>query len=575
MAQPLITPHVRLQVVSGAAAAQGRLRFGGAATDPLVAFEGDFGLQKVILEETEPAQPLLALDSLSATQATFTFGPHRLDVPDMRVDKLATRLLIGEDQRINWVKLLRRPARPGTDAPDTSAAPATSDSGAKPKGRADENFPISVARIRVRDSVLEFADLSLRPQFQTRMHELQGVITGLSSSGESRTRLELEARVDEFGAAKILGSLNPFQPERFTDVSLAFRNLEMTALTPYAAKFAGYRIASGKLALDLRYRVKNSALVGDNKIVVDKLELGERVESPSALDLPLELAVAILKDENGRIDIGLPVSGNLADPQFDIGAIVWKALGSLLGRIVTAPFRALASLFGGGESDQLDTIAFAPGTTRLAPPERQKLQTVAAALAKRPELTLTIEPVFAPQADRTALQSAAVRRAVLTRSGIHLDPDEAPGPLDYGNARVRQAIELLFSERFGDASIRDLRAELAKPNSPASQSPVRTDKTETASTSEPNEGARAPAVAKREAAGAARTARVMAQRLTDAYAIDATELDALAVARAERIADELRSAAKLDPTRVGLGAPRAGTDAGDGVLLKLQLGVAR
>jgi hypothetical protein len=427
----------------------------------------------------------------------------------------------------------------------------------------------------VRDSVLEFADLSLRPQFQTRMHELQGVITGLSSSGESRTRLELEARVDEFGAAKILGSLNPFQPERFTDVSLAFRNLEMTALTPSAAKFAGDRIASGKLALDLRYRVKNSALVGDNKIVVDKLELGERVESPSALDLPLELAVAILKDENGRIDIGLPVSGNLADPQFDIGAIVWKALGSLLGRIVTAPFRALASLFGGGESDQLDTIAFAPGTTRLAPPERQKLQTVAAALAKRPELKLTIEPVFAPQADRTALQSAAVRRAVLTRSGIHLDPDEAPGPLDYGNARVRQAIELLFGERFGEASIRDLRAELAKSNSSASQSPVRTDQTEKAPASESSAGAQAPAVAKREAAGAARTARVMAQRLTDAHAIDATELDALAVARAERIGDELRSAAKLDPTRVGHGAPRAGTDAGDGVLLKLQLGVAR
>jgi hypothetical protein len=356
MAQPLITPHVRMQIVSGAAAAQGRLRFGGAAADPLIAFEGDVGLQKVILEETEPAQPLLALENLSATQAAFTFGPHRLDVPDMRVDQLSTRLLIGEDQRINWVKLLRRPARPGTDAPDASAAPATSDSGAKPKGRADEDFPISVARIRVRDSVLEFADLSLRPQFQTRMHELQGVITGLSSSGESRTRLELEARVDEFGAAKILGSLNPFQPERFTDVSLAFRNLEMTALTPYAAKFAGYRIASGKLALDLRYRVKNSALVGDNKIVVDKLELGERVESPSALDLPLELAVAILKDENGRIDIGLSVSGNLADPQFDIGAIVWKALGSLLGRIVTAPFRALASLFGGGESDQAGSL---------------------------------------------------------------------------------------------------------------------------------------------------------------------------------------------------------------------------
>jgi hypothetical protein len=377
--------------------------------------------------------------------------------------------------------------------------------------------------------------------------------------------MELEARVDEFGSAKIEGTLNPFQPERFTDIAMVFRNLEMTALTPYAAKFAGYRIASGKLSLDLRYRVKNSALVGENKIIVDKLELGERVESPGALDLPLELAVAILKDENGRIDIGLPVSGNLADPQFEIGAIVWKAIGNLLGRVVTAPFRALAALFGGGQSDELNAIAFAPGVAHLAPPERQKLHTVAAALSKRPELKLTVDPVYAPQPDRSALQSLAVRRAVLARAGVRLDPDEAPGPLDYGSARIRQAIEALFVEVFGEAAVRDLRAELAKARSKPPAAPV-----------VPVASEAAAAESKQEATGAIRAARTMAQRLIDAHPIGAAELDALAAARAERIVNELVGAGKLDPARVARGAARAVENASEqAVSLELKLGVAK
>jgi hypothetical protein len=98
----------------------------------------------------------------------------------------------------------------------------------------------------------------------------------------------------------------------------------MKTTSPYAMKFAGYKIAEGTMSLDLRYKVQNSQLEGNNQVVIDKLTLGERVDSPDALKLPIELAIAILKDSNGRIDLGLPVSGSLDDPQFSWGALIWK-----------------------------------------------------------------------------------------------------------------------------------------------------------------------------------------------------------------------------------------------------------
>ena len=154
----------------------------------------------------------------------------------------------------------------------------------------------------------------------------------------------------------------------------------MATASPYTMKFAGYSDRRRQDVAGPAYKVRNSQLEGANQIVIDKLTLGERVDSPDALKLPLELAIAILKDSNGRIDLGLPVSGNLDDPQFSYGALIWKAFGSLLTKIVTAPFRALD---GGGGGEKLEAIDFDPGSDKLLPPEREKLKQVAQLLAKR------------------------------------------------------------------------------------------------------------------------------------------------------------------------------------------------
>lgn len=558
-AQPFIAKQARLQLVSALASAEGRLRSGKpkeAGAD--FVYEGAFGLDKVIVEETEPSQPFLSLEAMRAAQMKLTLGPNSLDVPDLRLNRLITKLLIGEDQSVNLLKVIRAP--PAETKPAASPplqAPASG--GAAPES-GDDAFPVSLARVRIDNSVLEFADLSLKPQlFSTRMHELQGVITGISTARDSRARLELDARVDEFGAAIIRGSINPFKPRVFTEVDLDFRNIAMTSLTPYSSKFAGYRISSGTLSMNLQYRVRDSALQGNNKIVLDKLELGERVESPTALNLPLELAIAILKDSDGRIDIGLPVSGSLDDPQFSFAGLVWKAIGNLLTRIVTAPFRALASLFGGGESETLGSIEFDPGSDALRPPERQKLRTVAEALQKRQQLKLSIKPSYAANLDREALNSIAVRRAVLARAGIKLEPGESPGPLDVGNARMQQAIDALYVERFGLPAARDLRASIPKP--PAAQQQT------------PEAGAKPPA--NPGAIQAIRVARAMSERLIEAGQVNDADLGALAKRRATAVLSELRDAGKVDPARIVSLEPKSADSKSGPVVTELDLSVAK
>src|SRR5262249_30499971 len=198
--------------------------------------------------------------------------------------------------------------------------------------------------------------------------------------------------------------------------TVSFRNVEMPPLSPYSATFAGRRIASGRLALDVRYKIDNGALAGDNRIVLEKFTLGERVEAPGALNLPLDLAIALLTDSDGKIDVAVPVKGNVDDPEFSYGHLVWQAIRTLITRIVTAPFRALAALFGGGDSEKLDSIVFDPGRATLLPPEREKLKRVADGLGKRPQLRLVAEGQHGAD-DRVALQRPDVEIAVAPKLG--------------------------------------------------------------------------------------------------------------------------------------------------------------
>ncbi|MGA9479140.1 MAG: DUF748 domain-containing protein, partial [Desulfobacterales bacterium] len=364
--------------------------------------------------------------------------------------------------------------------------------------------------------ILDFADLSLTPQFGTKIHELGGVVTGMSSTPGSRAQVQLEGRVDEYGLAKIGGEIRVFDPVAFTDIDMTFQNVEMAGLTPYSGKFAGRKIDSGKLSLNLGYKIDNGKLQGDNQIVVDRLKLGRRVDSPEAVDLPLDLAVALLENADGVIDIGLPVQGNLNDPKFSFGHLIGKALVNLITKIATAPFRFLGALVGGADDGNFDAIAFEPGSADVPPPEKEKLKKLAEALQKRLQLKLEVQGRYSTEIDGKELKGLSVRRAVAERLGTKLEMDEDPGPIDYGNPETQRALEAIFAERFGAAQLKELQDSLEKDEDKAAQSAVQTPQT-------------------KKAADPGQLSKAIYARLVDSEPLPETVLTELAEARARAI----------------------------------------
>jgi Domain of Unknown Function (DUF748) len=208
--------------------------------------------------------------------------------------------------------------------------------------------------------------------------------------------------VDKYAPVTIKGQINPLTSDAFTDLVMTFSGIELTTFTPYSAKFAGYKVDKGKLNMTLHYKLNKNILVADHKIILDQLTLGAPVESPDVLHLPIRLAIALLKDSHGVIDIDLPVTGDLSNPKFHYGSIIWMAVRHLLVKIVTAPFKFLGSLFGGGK-EELNLVAFSPGSSSLDQAQQKKLADLAKALRDRPQLVLEIRGTVAVVADQRAL----------------------------------------------------------------------------------------------------------------------------------------------------------------------------
>jgi hypothetical protein len=550
--QPLLAQHLKLKIAGGNVSAQGRLAAGaGTAKSAGLSYAGALNVARLTLNETD-GDLFASWTNVAADKFTASVSPNRLDIPELRVVGANAKLIIEDDRSFNAMRLLVKP-------PD--AAPAAAVVPAK-LASADDPFPVRVRRVRFQDAKLDFTDLSLRPQFAAKIYELNGVVNGLSSSREARSQIELDGRVDEFGLARIRGELNPFAPRNNTDVNVVFKNVDMVPASPYSMKFAGYRIAEGKISLDLQYKIRDSKLEGANQIVIDKLTLGERVDSPDALKLPLHLAIAILKDSDGRIDLGLPVSGDLNDPQFSYGAIVWKAIANVISKIVTAPFRALGALLG-VSGEKLESIDFDAGSAKLLPPEREKLKQVAQILAKRVQLKLSVPGQYSEAADGAALRSRAVREEIAKRAGIKLQPGEEPGPLDLGDRKVRGAVRDLYEARFGEAEL-DKQKAAAESAPPATKEHGKTQlpiwqRVGKMIQGEPQVADPGPFYAK------------LQERLNQNQALAADALGKLGAERADAILSALKEAG-VDASRATTTAPEK-VEAAPGKAVPLKLGL--
>ena len=490
---PYLNQFAKLELGSGSASVSGKVAMQQQKTFGLN-FNGGISVKQLALNEETTKAPFLTWQLLASDDVAMSLSPNRLQLGTLKLKQPTGKFIIYEDRTTNISRILRSsdnappPVESNTTAatktkPSTSSAPSNTSltqaastsvkvstdklqapAPAPPANNTayEEAFPVNIETTRIQDAELEFADLSLTPQFGTKMHSLSGVINSISTNPQATAQLELDGKVDEYGAAKIRGSLQPFQATQFTDVKLAFTNLEMNRLTPYSGKFAGRRIDSGKLSVDLEYKIKQRQLAGENKFVINKLVLGERVESKDAADLPLDLAIAILEDSDGVIDLDLPISGSLDDPQFSYGSIVWKAIKNVLTKIVTAPFRALGKLFG-GSGENLDAIVFDAGQTKLAPPEQEKVKSMSQALGKRLGLALSISPSYDATLDKRALQELALRQQVADEMGITLEPGQQAGPIDLTNPKVQKAIDSLHDDLTNKGLLKRLKEKFETP----------------------------------------------------------------------------------------------------------------
>ncbi|HEY5909240.1 MAG TPA: DUF748 domain-containing protein, partial [Verrucomicrobiae bacterium] len=345
---------------------------------------------------------LLQWNSLRLSGIEANLNPPVVSVAKASLEDVFARLIIETNRTINLVSALRRG---GTNA---AAAPQSTNLAAAVRPK------ISLASVVLSNANVHFIDRSLRPEVNITLEQLSGTVAGLSSDDPQRADLHLQGTVDKIARAEITGKINPWNSKQPMDLTLSLKEMDLRPGDPYSAKYLGYRLTKGKLSAQLTYQVTERKLKSENRLTLDGLTLGQRVESPDATKLPVRLAIAILRDRDGRIALEVPVAGSLDDPQFNLGKVVYRAIETVLTRIVASPFSALAALFG-GKGEELSFQEFQPGSTNLLPAALAKLDVLAKGLYERPELQLEIEGSADPQTDLAALRRTELNNQLLVQ----------------------------------------------------------------------------------------------------------------------------------------------------------------
>ncbi|MDD1140596.1 DUF748 domain-containing protein [Pseudomonas sp. TNT2022 ID233] len=439
VAQSYINPFIRLELRSGMLGSD--LKVNLKSTEPLaLSVTGRAQVDQLHTLDTLKTRDFLKWQQVVVEGLNYQHGDS-LSIDKVNLFQPYARFMINDDRTTNIDDLLiPQPADSG--AKTAAAKPASND---KPLG-------IHIGGIAINDGSANFADFSLTPNFATAIQQLNGQIGTIDSRQAKPASVDVKGKVDRYAPVTIKGAVNPFDPMASLDIATSFKRVELTTLTPYSGKFAGYRIRKGRLNLDLHYLITKGQLKAENKVVVEQLQLGEKVDSPDAVSLPLKLAIALLKDVDGKISIELPVTGDLNNPQFSVMPIVWQTLRNLIVKAAAAPFKLIGGLVSGGGSEDLGTVSFAPGSSDLSKDAEAALVKLSQALKERPALRLEIEGTAAKSSDGPLLAEQRLEREyqynyykMLQRRGDKVPaqasliqvPDNEKGPLLEGIYRTR------------------------------------------------------------------------------------------------------------------------------------------
>ena len=512
----LLPANNPLQTNSGVMA--GKLQY--QTRQGLWSTSGDLSLKNFEITEGKPRQAFMKwrqadfkqidLRQLASGKTSLAIDEILFDQPDFKYD-------LDEQGFSNIRRMFAKPV--STTTP--SAGPAEEKSA---------NFELDIKALKLRNGIVHFADLGVVPQLQTDIRKLNGSLLGVSNVPGRYAAIALDGLIADRGSFRAKGQAAFDDPRRNHDVLFEFKNVPLKTANAYFMKYAGYPIQDGRLDLMLNYKAKDAELVGQNRFVIKDIELGEEVPNFQGRRLPLRLAIALLEDSDNVIDISLGIKGNVDSPEFSATGLVWQAIRTVLTNIVTAPFRALASLLGLQSDAPIHAVL---GESSYLPVDQEKLDKLAGVLVKRPNATIEFVGVYDPSADKAALARARADRAILNAAGFKLSPQE-PLPIpSLSDPRVQAGVRSAYGQQVGRIQLAQRLISL--PDNEARYQQLRNE-------------------------------------LIQSYAISEGELMQLASARANR-AKELMVAQQPNlAERITIGTSKAGGADQDGIPLGVSLG---
>ena len=457
--QPYVLPVADLTIQDGKLTVEGKVRLDPPeAPGPDLRFDGDVTIDGFASIDNTLKKDFVNFRRLEIRKVSYAMGPDSVSVDQVLVQQPFARVIISPERVIN-VSAVMDPkgtaaaleARRAAAAADASLTPAqrkkrdrqreaAEEQAAKDRKAAGtkappalaplpkETMPVRIRQVRIEQGTMDFADNSVQPNFAARVEHLAGTMTGLSSDPASHAKLDFKGRVGEFSPVTITGEVQPFSFERYADIGLKFENISLPIFNPYSGRFAGYSIAKGKLTTDLHYLITDRKLDAKHHIVIDQLEWGEATGGKDEATLPVKFATVLLRDRNGVIDLNIPVTGTLDDPQFRIGPIIWQVIKNLIVKAVTAPFALLGALFSGAEEAQ--HVDFAAGSSVLDPATIGNLGSLAKSMVDKPGLKLDVPIGALPELDGPALLALAYDAALADAMNTAL-----PAPRKEGGSR--------------------------------------------------------------------------------------------------------------------------------------------
>lgn len=403
--QPYFSEYVNIALTRGQVSSKGQATALIDKEGLKANYKGSLMVGDLITVDRGNSTDFLKWKSLFLGGIDVRSSPLAINVGEVALTDFYSKLVLNAAGRLNVLDVVKKPE----GAPVEAAKPAENDA-TKLAAPAKPVLPIKIGKVTLQNGTVNYSDYFVKPNYSVNLTRLGGRVTGLSSAADTVADLDLRGRYANSAPVQILAKLNPFSANTFLDLKADVSGIDLVGFSPYSGKYAGYDIEKGKLSLNVAYKLENNQLTADNRLFIDQFTFGNKIESPDATTLPVNLAISLLKNNRGEIDINLPISGSLDDPDFSVGGLIFKVIGNLFVKAITSPFALLGSMFGGGE--ELSNVEFDAGRSTINDAGVKKLTALSKALVERESLKLEITGRADPEADKEGIKQVALERAV-------------------------------------------------------------------------------------------------------------------------------------------------------------------